>query len=138
MKRAIAGNSLAMLLFCLMLAAAAPSKAVTRELLAHGTDQFFWSADVNPNSSPDAPSAVLTTIRLRTAGDQLKWSSAGELAETPVSLSNRGSELLMVLDDGEWKIVSETDVRSGSPLPNNARVMALAGEGDDIWAIGAL
>ena len=57
---------------------------------------------------------MLTTIRVRTAGDQLRWSKVGELSESPVSISNRGSELLVVLDDGEWKLVSESDVRSGN------------------------
>src|SRR4051812_47073203 len=113
------------------------ASAATRALHAWGAGDSFWFADVNPvppNGSP-APAGVLTTIHVRSAGDGL-WRTVAELSETPISVSNRGSELLIVLDYGEWKIASESDVRSGISLPGSARVLALTGDGDDIWAIG--
>lgn len=121
----------------LMLAALSPrAKASPRNLLAEGTDQYFWSADVVPSAAGEPP-GVKTTIRYRSAGDQLRWQTASELHAVPVSLSTRGSELLVVLENGEWKIVSESGLRSGNSLPNDYRVLAMAGDVDDIWAVGA-
>lgn len=111
------------------------ASAATRALLAWGAGESFWSVDVNPQVPVATPPNVITTIRLRQAGD-VQWHTSGELSETPASISNRGSELLVVLDDGQWKIVSTSDVRSGLALPATAKVLALAGDGDDIWAIG--
>ncbi|HEY1628253.1 MAG TPA: hypothetical protein VGF52_00245, partial [Tepidisphaeraceae bacterium] len=108
-----------LIVFAVTLAGAvsAPPRTVSRALFAWGTSESLWSADVNPDISPDAPAGVLTTVRVRKAGDELHWVDVGELSEIPVSISNRGSELLIVLDDGEWKIVSEREVRSGLTLP---------------------
>src|SRR5688572_8295838 len=91
---------------------AAPANSGARGLLTTGNNDLFWSADVNPNPTPDAPSAVLTTIQVRQSGDQLRWQKVGQLAEAPTSLASRGSELLVVLADGEWKIVWASDMRS--------------------------
>src|SRR6185295_9412176 len=88
---------------------ATTATAATRTLFAWGTSDYFWFADVNPVPTPAGPAGVLTTIHMRAAGDQ-SWRTLGELSETPTSISNRGSELLVVLDYGEWKIVSDTDI----------------------------
>lgn len=117
-------------------AAEAPRPAV-RDLLAHGTDQVIWTADVVSRPGRANQIGISTQVRYRSAGDQQRWQAAAELSARPLSLANRGSELLVVTDDGEWKIVSDSGARSGNPLPNNARVIALAGDGDDIWAVGA-
>src|SRR4051812_25321347 len=124
----------AAMLFCIAsLAPLARAAAPARDLLAHGTDQYFWSADVTPASPNDLPATVNTVIRYRTAGDMLRWQKAAELSAQPTSLANRGSELLVVLDDGSWKIVSVSGgTRSGTDLPGGYSVLALAGDGDDI------
>jgi uncharacterized RDD family membrane protein YckC len=124
-----------LLVVALLLATISQAGAAARDLLAHGTDQFFWSADVVP-TGPNEPQGSKTIIRYRTAGDQLRWKPASELAAQAESLGNRGDELLVVLEGGQWKIVSESGVRSGNPLPRDCRVLALAGDGDDIWAVG--
>src|SRR5438270_5964234 len=48
----------------------------TRDLLAHGTNQYVWTADVVPVVSDDQPS-VNTIIRFRTAGD-VRWQESTE------------------------------------------------------------
>ena len=130
--------ALAMLMCVAALAPIARAGPPNRDLLAHGTDQYFWSADVTPAPPNELPATVNTVIRFRTAGDMLRWQKAAELSAQPTSLANRGSELLVVLDDGSWKIVSASGgTRSGTDLPGGYAVLALAGDGDDIWAAGA-
>jgi uncharacterized RDD family membrane protein YckC len=123
-------------------AAAAPApttapatlRATTRDLLAYGTDERFWSADVIPVIQGKA-NATKTFLRVRGPGDS-QWQSVGELEAAAISLAHRGTELLVVLDDGDWKIVSDSGARSGIPLPGHDDVLALAGDGDDVWAVG--
>jgi uncharacterized RDD family membrane protein YckC len=105
---------------------------VTRDLFAWGTDQLYWSADVVPSGDAHTPAAQ-TTIRFRTAGDG-EWRVIGEVAGPVTNLSNRGSELLVVLEDGQW-LIADGGIRTGIPLPGKAEALALAGDGDDIWAI---
>jgi uncharacterized RDD family membrane protein YckC len=131
--------------------AAAPARAATpplatgsapRNLLAHGTENGLWCADVVPVEPPPAQRGgaatpgARTVIRYRAAGDP-QWRVAAEIAAETVSLGSRGNELLVVLADGQWRLVSDGDVRCGSALPGGANVLALAGDGDDIWAIAA-
>jgi len=106
-----------------------------RDLLAHGSDEYLWVADVGMSPSTETP-GVNTTVRFRTAGD-MRWQVAGEIAARPTLLASRGSELLIVLDDGSWKIANESGIRTGNDLPGGYDVLALAGQGDDIWAVGA-
>ena len=51
-----------------MLAWALPAQGVTRALFAWGTDDYFWSADVNPAVSPDTPAEVLTDTAVIQSG----------------------------------------------------------------------
>ena len=114
-------------------AAVAP-RVNNRDLLAYGTDDRFWSADVIPFIQGKT-SGVKTFLRVRAPGDS-QWQMVGELEAAAVSLANRANELLVVLDNGDWKIVSDSGARSGIPLPAHDAVLAMAGDGDDVWAIG--
>jgi uncharacterized RDD family membrane protein YckC len=116
--------------------APAPSAARVdkRDLLAYGTDDRFWSADVIPFIQGKT-SGTKTFLRVRGPGDS-QWQMVGELEAAAVSLANRANELLVVLDNGDWKIVSDSGARSGIPLPAHDDVLAMAGDGDDVWAIG--
>jgi uncharacterized RDD family membrane protein YckC len=120
--------------------AAAPAPASVspqnfRDLLALGTDQLYWSADVVPVINRHE-TAAQTIVRVRSAGEAL-WKEVGAVAAPVSGLAHRGSELLLVLDDGQWMIASDSGVRSGLPAPGGAEVLALAGDGDDIWAVAA-
>src|SRR5687767_10177130 len=83
-----------------------------------------------------APAPATTAPGAGGARDS-QWRLVGELEARAVSLAHRGNELLVVLDNGDWKIVSDNGSRSGIPLPGRADVLALAGDGDDVWAVGA-
>jgi uncharacterized RDD family membrane protein YckC len=125
---------------CAWLIAAAPvssgADANARELLAHGTDQRYWAANVAPVPRSRTP-AVKTSIRYRAAGDA-EWREIAEFATPAVALADRGAELLLVLSGGQWSIVSDDgSVRSGTALPGGAGVMELASDGDDVWAVAA-
>ena len=114
----------------------APARSVVRDLLALGNEDRFWSADVIPFIQGKA-SGTKTFFRVRGPGDP-QWRLVAELEAPAVALANRGRELLVVLEGGDWRILSEDGgPRSGTPLPGGAHVLALAGDGDDIWAIGA-
>src|SRR3954451_9167589 len=91
--------------------APAPAHVNTRDLLAYGTDQRFWSADVIPFIQGKT-SGTKTFLRVRGPGDS-QWQMVGELEAAAISLASRGNELLVVLDNGDWKIVSDSGARSG-------------------------
>src|SRR5437016_4417351 len=121
--RATAAGALLTALCALLLAAAAEaaappapvssSDASSRELLAHGTDQHYWAANVAPVPK-SRNSAVTTSVRYRASGD-VEWREIAEFATPAIALANRGAELLLVLNGGQWSIVSSDDgsVRSG-------------------------
>jgi uncharacterized RDD family membrane protein YckC len=115
-------------------APARTSAPAGRELLAFGTEQRFWSADVIPYAQGKT-SGTKTFLRVRGPGDP-QWRIIGELEAPALSLAHRGNELLVVLDGGDWRIVSDSGARSGNALPGSAKVLALAGDGDDVWAVG--
>src|SRR4051812_46184724 len=122
-------------------AAPPPAPAVSgadsnsRELLAHGTEQRYWAADVAPVAR-SRNGAVKTSVRYRSAGDA-EWREIAEFATPAIALADRGAELLVVLSGGQWSIVSDDgNVRSGMALPGGGGVIELASDGDDVWAVG--
>src|SRR5829696_6389815 len=83
-----------------------------RDLLARGTQDQFWAATVVPSRDRDTPGEK-TVIRFRAPGDGLQWRLFAELAARAVEISDHGAELLVLLDNGDWKFVSDSGVRSG-------------------------
>src|SRR5437762_14341413 len=96
-----ARNLLMAFLVVIALPRPALAAATPRDLLTHGTDQYFWAADVVKSNDPDNPGEQ-TVLRLRTPGDGVQWRPFGEIAARAVSLSDRGSELLVLLEGGDW------------------------------------
>src|SRR4051812_14282220 len=105
----------AVVLLVLLCPAVGRSAVVARDLLAWGTDQLYWSADVVPTGDVHTP-GTRTTIRFRTAGDS-EWRVIGEFPTAATNLSNRGGELLVVCQDGQWLIASTSGIRTGIALP---------------------
>src|SRR5256885_476160 len=122
------------------LAAANPRAAFAaapRDLLAHGTGDYLWSVEMYLSRDPDSP-GERTRVQYRKPGEARTWQKLDELAGRAVSLANRGSELLVLLDGGEWRFVSDTGSRSGIPLPMGTRILDFAGgDNDTVWAVGA-
>jgi uncharacterized RDD family membrane protein YckC len=123
--------------------AAGGTATVPYELLAHGNAQALWVAEVGPPQEPQsggaagaAGGASRTIFRFRSHGDFANWQPMGEVASRVVQLSDRGSELIVLLETGEWMMVSDSGVRSGVSLPGRGDIVAIAGDAESVWAIG--
>jgi len=116
--------------------AAAPPAPVLNpsDLLAHGSEDQFWIARVEP--VPGAvPASLQTSIYVRSGG-QAAWQSASSVQARVIDIANRGSQLALLLESGDWVAASEDSSTIGAPLPDNARMIAIAGESDTLWALG--
>src|SRR5688500_15186058 len=120
------------------LSPAAASRAASRDevkLFAHGTDDRVWAARIAPKLDEKPPRDV-TTVVSRGAGDEQRWKTLAEIPARAIAVTRRGGELVVLLDGGDWKFVSEAGVRSGDRLPGNAPVRAIAGDDETLWSIG--
>jgi uncharacterized RDD family membrane protein YckC len=109
--------------------------AGTYDLFAEGGDERLWSAQHVPNADRNLP-GKRTVVRLRGAGESERWKQLAELGKETSSLTHRGSELVVLLEDGDWRFVADSGVRSGDQLPGGAPIRALAGDRDTLWAVG--
>ncbi|HEX8523244.1 MAG TPA: RDD family protein [Tepidisphaeraceae bacterium] len=116
--------------------AAARAAQAPYDLLAHGNLNALWIGEVRPPLDPTRAGSR-TVFRARTAGDFANWQYVGEVAARAVQLSDRGSELIVLLDNGDWMMLSETSARSGVALPGQGNIVAIAGDAEAVWAIGA-
>jgi uncharacterized RDD family membrane protein YckC len=73
---------------------------------------------------------------VRGAGESARWRQVAEIAAPARSLTHRGGELVVLLENGDWRFVADSGVRSGDRLPGGNPVLAIAGEGETLWAIG--
>ncbi|MGB7159409.1 MAG: RDD family protein [Tepidisphaeraceae bacterium] len=130
---------LALVTFVVLSLAAPACLAGPNDLLAEGAGDRLWAAHVVSNADRNQP-GQRTIIRVRGAGESERWRQVAEIAAPAKSLTHRGDELVVLLDDpnspGDWRFVSDSGVRSGNRLPGDAPVLALAGEGDSLWAVG--
>jgi uncharacterized RDD family membrane protein YckC len=119
---------------CACAAQAAPpsSGPSPAAVLAHGTGERLWVAGVE--SGKEGPQTVLVT---RTATDT-RWRRSATLAGRAVGLTSRRSELAVLLDNGQWLLVSDSGARGGPPLPDGASIRALAGSERGLHAVGLL
>src|SRR6266542_4378963 len=105
------------------------------QLLAHGNSQILWVAEILPPQEPLARTAR-TVLRYRLVGDFANWRPTTEIPARAVQLSDRGRELIVLLENGEWMMVSESDARSGPSLPGQGDIVAIAGDAEAVWAVG--
>ena len=109
-----------------------------RDLLAEGVaggDERLWTATVLPNADKNLP-GHRTLFRVRGAGESARWRQVAEIAAPARSLTHRSGELVVLLENGDWRFVADSGVRSGDRLPGGNPVLAIAGEGDTLWAVG--
>lgn len=103
-------------------------------LLAAGNDEFFWAAQVMPLGD-QTPPGTMTRIYVRSNGsDTLK--TFDEVTDRVISMAGYGSRLAVLCKDGAWLVLSESDSVSGKSLPDGAKMLALANDGETLWAIG--
>jgi uncharacterized RDD family membrane protein YckC len=104
-------------------------------LLAEGADERLWTAQVVTNADKNLP-GQRTIIRSRGAGESERWRQVAEIAAPAQSLTHRGGELVALFQGGDWRFVNDSGVRSGDRLPGNQPVLAIAGDGNNLWAVG--
>ncbi len=141
MKPAARKTVIPAILLMLLIAPALRGATVPYELLAHGNAQALWVAEVRPPLEPQTAGSggaggSRTIFRFRSHGDFANWQPMGEVAARVVQLSDRGSELIVLLESGEWMMVSDSGVRSGVSLPGRGEIVSIAGDAESVWAIG--
>lgn len=63
------------------------------------------------------------------------WSALARFSGTPRDVVAIGSELGVVMPNGDWRIYWVSDWRYGTSLPDRARILALTGDDEKIYAI---
>src|SRR5688500_8645264 len=106
--------------------------AAARDLQAHGSDKRLWLARVEP--SPAKPSEQVTVLFVREDFTS-DWRRLPALQTRVTGLASRGSQLAILLENGEWRLMTETSFASGRPLPDGGRMVALASDATALWAV---
>ena len=83
------------------------------------------------------PPGEQTNLFVRSSGQE-KWQRMAPVSGRMVALASRGSQAVGLLKDGGWMVLPEDGGRpfSGRPLPAGAKMVALAGDRNDLWAVG--
>lgn len=95
---------------------------------------MLWVAQVTPGDQPKGVEP-LTNIRVRPV-QTARWKELAHFNGIIVSLAEQNDTLLAVQDDGQWLRIGEGQFSNGLPLPGSGRVLAMAGGGDALWALG--
>jgi uncharacterized RDD family membrane protein YckC len=107
-------------------------QSASRDLLAHGGEDYFWVARV----LPVIPQVPFESTDLRYREDfGGPWRFLQNVSARVVSITSRGGELLLVLQNGQWMIADETNIRIGPPPPRSGKMVAIAAEQDVVWAV---
>lgn len=116
-------------------AVAPPQQDPAKDLLAHGNGEAFWLAKVFDAPGENPP--LRTRIYQRDAGHDA-WQHLSDLSTRVLQLSSYGPRLVVLLEGGDWQLLgADGSGTSGSPLPGNARLVALAGDAESLWALGS-
>jgi uncharacterized RDD family membrane protein YckC len=107
-----------------------------RDLLALGGEQAYWVVEVAPVQREDG-TALETRLRMRQLGAAERWRRLNPMTARAVALAERGTELALLLENGQWLLVwSEGSRRGASAIPG--RGIALAGDAVALWALSVL
>jgi len=118
------------LLFC-----SAAALAVDRNVLAHGSNERIWLAHVTPASGTITNDR--TEILIRQNGPGAQWKRMAIIPDRFTELACRSDQMIGLLDNGQWMSVwSAEGAHTGQPLPANGKIMAMADDGDSLFAVG--
>ncbi len=135
--------SLRILIVCLLpvlpgaLAVAAPAPAP--ELIAHGTGDHLWVGQVMRDSTRTPP-GFLTRLMGRSIGKA--WGTLGVVDGRVRALTNRGTDLAVLFESGEWVLYWPSNgmltSALGQPLPMPGRILTFAADSRTLWAVARL
>lgn len=115
--------ALLMLLAGLLTAAPAPGATPA----AHGTAQRLYVAFAEEDET--------SWIQYRTP-EQPAWRPFAQMSQPVVAMTHVGGEVVILLESGEWRLLWSGGERLGPSLPQRSRILAIAGYGDRLFAIG--
>jgi uncharacterized RDD family membrane protein YckC len=128
----------------LIFAVAGVARGEERDVLAHASGDWCWFAKVGktPAFMQMDPSATAeqTEVFARENSPGQPWHS---LSATPlpgrvIALASRSSQLAVLMKDGQWMTVWAGGSATGQPLPASGRLLTIADDGTDLWAIGSV
>jgi uncharacterized RDD family membrane protein YckC len=131
------GNNLAGLLGCLLALVAtvqAAAQSVPQNLLAHGTGEMYWIAQVQSRRSGTKLDEY-TIIRGRQVGGDARWPEIGRVPARVIALANRGAELAVLLESGDWMLLWPGGSAMGRSPQDGSRIVTMGGGPSSLWAI---
>jgi uncharacterized RDD family membrane protein YckC len=121
-------------LVAVALGGASAVAASAGDLQAHGSDERLWLARVEPVTS-GGTSTEQTSLFVRERGTA-DWRRMEPISARVTGLANRGSQLAILLPNGDWRLTTDGGFAVGAALPDAAKVIALGGDGASLWAVG--
>lgn len=103
------------------------------ELLVHGTADMYWIAQVGQDQANNKK----TIIRQRHIGGSPNWQLLTQINAPVVALANRGNDLAVLLESGDWMMLWPGGSSTGQLPEDGAKLLNLASSGDTFWAIAA-
>jgi hypothetical protein len=104
-------------------------------LFSQGSDEQYWIVRVVPNADKSGHSS---TINVRQLG-QDQWDSIEKIGGRVVDCAVRGQQLAVILDNGDWMLVSPGQGASiQRSLINGHKLLAIAGDQNNLWAVGTI
>lgn len=109
------------------------------DVLAHGSGECFWAARVAPVApiAPSTDTTLETIVHARFSGPA-ELRPLARINAAVVDLTNRGTQLIVLLGDGQWRIVWPGGSATGAGLGAQAHAIAIAGEGQRLWAVAVV
>lgn len=105
-----------------------------QNLLSHGAGEFYWIAQVQTRRIGEKTDEF-TIIRGRQIGGDVRWPEIGRVPARVVSLANRGSELAVLLENGDWMLIWRGGSAMGRSPQDGARIVTLGGGLTSTWAV---
>lgn len=130
-----AANSVVILLVSLFVTTFARGASQARELLAEGSSDRLWVADVVRADDLTQPAAERTRV-YSVAVPQDGWQRPMLIGAGVRDVTHRGTQLVALLKTGEWMFVWQDGRSTGPALPANGEMICIGGDGSTVWAVG--